>query len=131
MRNELFITAVGIVLILFLFLAGQNEGMALVAVAFILYNSYCAYYYKGMKSMLVASVPILIFAVFMVLSTDSTLANIMVFVWLGSMGFFAMNADTSKPVEKLAIQSTGKFCSGCGVPVEIDASFCKSCGAKL
>jgi len=131
MKNEVFITVVGIALILFLFLANQAVGMAIVAIALILYNSYCAYNYKGMKSVPYAAVPIIIFVAFMALSSDKTLANIMMFAWLGSMVYFAMNADTTKPEEKPMITPTGKFCSGCGTPVELDASFCKACGAKL
>lgn len=131
MKNELFITIIGIALILFLFLANQAVGMAFIAVVFILYNSYCAYHYKGKKSIPFAFIPIGIFVLFMILSTDSTLANIMLFVWLGSMIYFAMNTELSKTEEKLPVTPTGKYCSRCGAPVELDASFCKACGEKL
>lgn len=131
MKNEVFITAFGIVLILFLYLANQLVGLALVALAFVLYNCHCAYYYKGQKSLLLAGAPLGIFVLFMVASVDNTLANIMMFVWLGSMIYFAMNTDSYTLKETPIIQPSGKYCSGCGVPVESNAAFCKDCGTKL
>jgi len=98
MRNELFIAVFGLVLSAFLFIAKQMTGYAFILLGTVIFACYCAYYYNGAKNAGYAAIPFIIFAVFIWSSyTDPTLANIMMFVSLGSILYFAMNADREKP----------------------------------
>lgn len=98
MRNELFISLFGLVLALFLFIAGQMTGYAFILLGTVIFACYCAYFYNGARNVGYAAIPGVLFVVFIWSSyTDATLANIMMFVSFGSILFFAMNADREKP----------------------------------
>lgn len=130
MKNDVFITICGIIIILFLYIAGQNSGMSLIALLVIAYNSYCAYRYQGKNSLLYASIPVILFILFIASSVvDKTLANILMLIWLGSLVYFAMNTIETKPVEVEAPKA-GRYCHSCGKPIEKEVKFCPECGAE-
>ncbi len=131
MKAEVFITGGGILLFLFLFLANQTDGMLIIGLGLIIYNSYCAYYYKGKKNFYFSIIPVGIFLFYILSSGNKTLANIMLFVWFGSMIYFAMNVENLKKIEpEVKTNVPSKYCFACGSKMDSSSNFCPSCGKE-
>ena len=92
MNNETFITGFGILAFFFFFAAGQSIGLVAVGVFLVVLNMYCAYRYHGKTDAALSLLPLGIFILFIAGGPlDKTLANILMFAWIGSLIYFAMN----------------------------------------
>jgi len=134
-RNEVFITAVCIIAMLFLaFAAGQPLGGSLFMFILVAYGLYCGYHYSPKKNSAHTVVSLAIFIVFIATSQlDQTVANIMATAWLASLLYYAMNADTTAiPVpaqpDNVVSVGTSKYCKNCGAPLTDSDKFCGTCG---